>query len=57
MFALLAYIAATLFALCIQARDIRTQKAEALGMNAQVLGADLSILLAEALLEEYGTGY
>ena len=57
MFALLAYIAATLFALCIQARDIRTTKAESLGFNSQVLGAELSIALAEALLEEYGTGY
>ena len=57
MFALLAYVSATLFVLVIQARDIRTTKAESLGFNAHVLGADLSIQLAEALLEEYGTGY
>ena len=67
MFALLAYIAATLFVLVIQARDTRTTraeaqdaliaKAEALGFNAYVLGAELSIALAEALMEEYGTSY
>ena len=67
MFALLAYVFAVLFVLTVQARDIRTTKAEAqdaliakaeaLGFNAYVLGAELSIALAEALMEEYGTSY